>query len=287
MPPRKLNLSSPDPLNRLGNTNIVRLKLVKSHADQHRRALQQPPEKHSRLRQALAGDVVNDHGLEADVGVDEESGTEEGVGGRVEGAGDEWRDCERDEAHGDQALEGPVVGAVRRICGWDNGGVVCYARSVRLASTARCGRFEEQGCHTSSLDDLCESISDGPSMQEGGLGEEGDVRGPAGRICCLPPAWKAATLALSRTNAPLTECRVRTEGVGLERAVGNEVETLVVKARFETAARPHCLSRVGRTIEAIAKSPLLLYCEYMWLSKQNREIMKFCGRLVSECVTAA
>jgi hypothetical protein len=39
-----------------------------------------------------------------------------------------------------------------------------------LASAAQCGWFEAQGCHTSSLDDLCESISDGSSMQEGGLG---------------------------------------------------------------------------------------------------------------------
>jgi hypothetical protein len=46
--------------------------------------------------------------------VDEDGSAEDGVGGWVEGTGNEWSDGEWDEADGDQALEGPVVGTV----GW-------------------------------------------------------------------------------------------------------------------------------------------------------------------------
>lgn len=66
-PPSITNLSGPDPLNSLGNTNIVRLKLVKSHTHHHRRKLQRPVGGLPRLWYALAGNVIDDHGLETDM----------------------------------------------------------------------------------------------------------------------------------------------------------------------------------------------------------------------------
>lgn len=78
-----------------------------------------------------------------------------------------------------------------------------------------------------------------------------DLRGPGGRIDCLLPAWKAATLidpTLSRTNALRTTCL---EGLDLLIAEGKLVEILVENARFEAAARHVCRRTVGRTIDAI------------------------------------
>jgi hypothetical protein len=56
--------------------------------------------------------------------VDEDGSAEDGVGGWVEGTGNEWSDGERDEADGDQALEGPVVGTVGWVMCWELGGFV-------------------------------------------------------------------------------------------------------------------------------------------------------------------
>lgn len=53
-----------------------------------------------------------------------DSSTENRVGDRVKGAGGERGDGEGDEGDGDQALEGPVVGAVSRIGIGDGGGLV-------------------------------------------------------------------------------------------------------------------------------------------------------------------
>lgn len=44
--------------------------------------------------------------------VEEDDGAEDGVQGRVEGAGSERSDAQRDETGGEETLEGPVVGAV-------------------------------------------------------------------------------------------------------------------------------------------------------------------------------
>lgn len=57
--------------------------------------------------------------------MDEDSTADDGVGGWVEGTGDEGRDGEGHEAGGDEALEGPVVGALGGVCRRHNGGVVC------------------------------------------------------------------------------------------------------------------------------------------------------------------
>ena len=56
--------------------------------------------------------------------VDQDGGAEDGVHGWVEGAADEWGEGERDEADGDEALGGPVIGAVYWVGVWDLGGVV-------------------------------------------------------------------------------------------------------------------------------------------------------------------
>ena len=58
------------------------------------------------------GNVVDDDGLEANVGVQEQSRAQDGVEGGVERAGSEGSDGERDERGSEKALESPVVGAV-------------------------------------------------------------------------------------------------------------------------------------------------------------------------------
>lgn len=76
-----------------------------------------------------------------------------------------------------------------------------------------------------------------------------DVRGPGGRICWRPPAWKAATGL--RANALFTDCLA----AGFE-MIGKAEEVLVVNARLEAAAaRADCLSMDGRMIEAIVDIP--------------------------------
>jgi hypothetical protein len=71
------------------------------------------------------------------------------------------------------------------------------------------------------------------------------LRGKGGRISCFWVVWKAATGAartLSRTKALRTDGRKKGEVV-----VANFEEN----ARFDAAAKPVCLRRTGRTIEAI------------------------------------
>lgn len=57
--------------------------------------------------------------------MDEDGTADDGVGGWVEAAGDEWGDGEGDETGGDETLKGPVVGALGGVCRRHNGGVVC------------------------------------------------------------------------------------------------------------------------------------------------------------------
>jgi hypothetical protein len=69
-----------------------------------------------------------------------------------------------------------------------------------------------------------------------------DIRGPAGRIACLPLAWKAAILidpALFWTKALLTDCLERMDGEIFTTA-GKLGETLVENARFDAAAKQQC-----------------------------------------------
>lgn len=118
------NLRSPDSLDGLSETDIVGLEFIKSNTDRHSGSLQQPLESLSRLWYAVFWKVIGDAGLEADVGVDEDGGAEDGIHGWVQGAGDERSDCEWDEADRDGALEGPVVGAVHWVRFWDLGSIV-------------------------------------------------------------------------------------------------------------------------------------------------------------------
>lgn len=117
-------LCLPDLLNSLGNTNIVGLKLIQSHADGDGRQVQAPPEDLSQAGVAGLGDVVDDDGLEANMRVQQDGGAQDGVGGGVERAGGEGSNGEGHEAGGEEALKGPVVGAVRGVGVGNGDGVV-------------------------------------------------------------------------------------------------------------------------------------------------------------------
>jgi hypothetical protein len=83
----------------------------------------------------------------------------------------------------------------------------------------------------------------------------GDIRGPAGRIACLPLVWKAATLMdpeLLWTKALLTDCLERIDGDGFLTTAGKLVETLMENARFDATARHVCRSNIGRKIDAMS-----------------------------------
>lgn len=73
-------------------TNIMRLEFIKSNSHNHRGDVERPHGELAPERHALVWQVVDDDGLEADVGVDEDAGAEESVRGRVEGAGGEGGD---------------------------------------------------------------------------------------------------------------------------------------------------------------------------------------------------
>lgn len=105
----------PYPLDGLRDTNVVGLELVQANADRQRRRVQRPPRELAELSVRPVGNVVGDDGLEAQVGVDEDRGTQDGVHGGVDGAGREGSEGERDEAGSEEAVEGPVVGAVGRV----------------------------------------------------------------------------------------------------------------------------------------------------------------------------
>lgn len=69
------------------------------------------------------GDVVDNARLEAEVGVDEETGAENGVEGRVQGTSSEGSDSQGGDTSSEEALEGPVVRTVGGV-GLRNGGRV-------------------------------------------------------------------------------------------------------------------------------------------------------------------
>lgn len=119
-------LRSPNPPNTLRQPNIIRLKLIQSNTNHDRGKLQSPIKQLSDIRHPLYGDVIGDEGVETNVGVDQEGAAKQSIRQWVKGTGCEGRDCERDEAYGDGALEGPVVGAVRRVGSWDWCWIVCY-----------------------------------------------------------------------------------------------------------------------------------------------------------------
>ena len=98
----------------LRQTNIIGLKLIQANSNKNSRCLQCPVEQFSRLRNSLCGEVINDAGLEPNVRMDENSTAENRIGCGVQGSGGEWCNRERDQSSGNETLECPVVGAVRR-----------------------------------------------------------------------------------------------------------------------------------------------------------------------------
>lgn len=114
----------PQLADQLGNTDIVRLKLVQAQADKGSNGVEAPGEALAGLWETLLGDVVGDEDLEAEVGVDEEEAAQDGIGGRVEGAGGEGSDGQGHDAGGDKALKGPVVRAVAGVGRGDGCGIV-------------------------------------------------------------------------------------------------------------------------------------------------------------------
>lgn len=125
--------------------NIIRLKLVKSNADKHRRKLQAPHEELPDAGHPLVRDIVNDECLEADVGVDEDARDEYRVQEWIVYAGNERREGQRDETGGQKALEGPVVAAVRWRRRWNWGWVIDFntvsGRVLFIALRLRTGAF--------------------------------------------------------------------------------------------------------------------------------------------------
>lgn len=117
-------LCVPQLADQLSDTDIVRLKLVQAQANEGSDGVEAPGEALAGLGEALLGDVVGDEDLEAEVGVDEEEAAQDGVGGRVEGAGGERSDGQGHDAGGDEALKGPVVGAVAGVGRGDGRSVV-------------------------------------------------------------------------------------------------------------------------------------------------------------------
>lgn len=113
----------------LGDTNIVRLKLVKTHGGGQGEATEKPHEEAVELGYTLRTEVVGDGGtggilvrvhsqsskhnmrncaqwavlLETDVGVDDYKTAENGVHNGVEGTGSEGSDGERNETHTDSS----------------------------------------------------------------------------------------------------------------------------------------------------------------------------------------
>lgn len=102
-------LCLPESLDSLSDAHVIGLKLVQANADSDGRKVQAPPEVLSHVGVGSLGDVVNEDGLEADVGVQEDGRAQDGVGGGVERTGGKGRNGERHEAGSEEALKGPVV----------------------------------------------------------------------------------------------------------------------------------------------------------------------------------
>ena len=76
---------------------LTRLKLIKSNAHQHCREVKPPHEESSDVWHSLDWEIIYDHGLEADVRVNEDGSAQQGVQDRIKNAADERRKGERDE----------------------------------------------------------------------------------------------------------------------------------------------------------------------------------------------
>lgn len=156
------------------------------------------------------------------MGVNEDTGAQNGIHGRVQGAGSKRRDRQRYESYRHKTLEGPVVGAVRGLGRGNVGGIV-----------------------GSSVNGLWVLLAIGVSI------ELKAVRGRGGRIARVADVWKAAAGAVFFSNALRRACLGRIEEDLL--MAGKLVASLVEKVRLEAAAQV-LRSKAGRTIDAILKS---------------------------------
>lgn len=73
----------------------------------------------------MCGNIVDDTGFEADMGVDEDGTAEDGVHSWVQRAGGERGNRERYDRDGQQSLKSPVVGAVGWVGRWCYCWIVC------------------------------------------------------------------------------------------------------------------------------------------------------------------
>jgi len=76
---------------------LTRLKLIKPNAHQHCREVESPREESSDVRHSFDWDVIDDHGLEANVRVNEDGSAQQGIQDGIKNAADEWGKGERDE----------------------------------------------------------------------------------------------------------------------------------------------------------------------------------------------
>lgn len=107
-------LGRPDPLRGLDESHIRRLELVDSYTGQDGSRVQQPYADLPQDGVTPCGNVVDDDRLDTQVGVNEESCTEDTVQERVEGARGKGHKGEGNKGSRQSALERPVVVAV----GW-------------------------------------------------------------------------------------------------------------------------------------------------------------------------
>lgn len=136
------HLCLPHALDSLGDADVIRLELVQANAYDDGGGIQPPPEQPAQTGVSPLGDVVDDDGLEANVGVDEDGRAQDRVHGGVERARRKGGNGQRHQARGQEALKRPVVRAVggrggrngSRVVDWkvladvENGASTCAER---------------------------------------------------------------------------------------------------------------------------------------------------------------
>ncbi len=156
----------PHTLDSLGDAHIGGFELVEGQADDGGGGVDGPGEELAHARHPLFGDVIDDDVLEAGVRVDEDGGAQDGVERRVQRAGREGGDGERDQGAGDQPVKGPVVGPVGWGRGRYGGGIVYYKSEVLVRRETEgvacwcCCRGSSRCCrgkcaHTCAVNVLC------------------------------------------------------------------------------------------------------------------------------------
>lgn len=137
--------------------HVRSLELIQAKGDQGRRGVQPPHESLPGLGQPFRRDVVDDHHLESEVGVDQDHGAQDGIHRRVQRPRGEGGEGEGDQTRGDDTLESPVVGAVRRRRRRDRCGVVdCVREWVSIPLWV--GQVNSS-VHTSTFDSFYQWVS--------------------------------------------------------------------------------------------------------------------------------